>query len=47
MKVRGIAGATLSGEGDVILIVDIEELLRDRARPLPIRELLQPNTIAA
>ncbi|MCX7929867.1 MAG: chemotaxis protein CheA [Chlorobi bacterium] len=47
LKVRGIAGATLSGEGDVILIVDIEELLNERARPLPMAELLASAPIAA
>ncbi|MGD9788589.1 MAG: chemotaxis protein CheW [Sulfuricellaceae bacterium] len=27
IKPRGIAGATLSGDGDVVLVLDMEELL--------------------
>ncbi|MGD9788426.1 MAG: chemotaxis protein CheW [Sulfuricellaceae bacterium] len=28
IKPRGIAGATLSGDGDVVLVLDMEELLK-------------------
>ncbi|MCS7000496.1 MAG: chemotaxis protein CheA [Bacteroidota bacterium] len=47
LKVNGIAGATLSGEGEVILIADIEGLLHARPRSIKMshfRSTVLPTT---